>query len=130
MATETRKEPVSVELVYNRVVPIDEAHFRIVIDKARGVVELTRRDSGMTPGESVDQIRGHNSVFAKYLQGIDPAKQYLVVLLNNDSFAAFRAVEQLTRDRGSPCGVAWVPYDSKDGRIVSRINGQRPREQQ
>ena len=126
VATPTSKEPIPVELVYNRVVPIDEEHFRITVNPSRRFVLMTRKDSSTTPGESPEQIRKPNSVFAKYLQAVKPETQYLVVLLNNDSFAAFRAVEEMARARGFNCGVSWIPTDSKRGTLVSAVNGKTP----
>ncbi|MGA2271898.1 MAG: hypothetical protein ABSH44_25840, partial [Bryobacteraceae bacterium] len=57
---------------------------------------------------------------------VKPETQYLVVLLNNDSFAAFRVVEEMARARGFTCGVSWIPTDSKRGTLISAVHGKTP----
>ena len=106
-ASPADKLPVVVELIRNRVVPVNKIGYKMSFGLTN--VTATRK----WEGETVAQLQAPGSVFLDTLNKIKADKQYLSCLLNADSFEAFRAVRQIAQRKGIDVG--WEPADTAAG---------------
>ncbi|MGH9199111.1 MAG: hypothetical protein ACRD1T_25700, partial [Acidimicrobiia bacterium] len=107
MVAITGKQPVFVELVENRVVPVTEENYQTqnvtLPEGGTGTVyERTR------PGESIEEMRQSTGALTGILRKLQRDSQYLAVILHSDSFEAFRALREIARDK--KMAVGWEPY--------------------
>jgi hypothetical protein len=113
MATTTTRKPVYVALIKGAVYPVREPFYtmtRKTVDRGGGrfesVIEVTKSGTG----ESVEQALGDGSQFRKLTGGVEGEGKYVALLVDAQSFGAFRRIRAHLRQRGVPFG--WEPCTS------------------
>jgi ribosomal protein L29 len=112
----SQKLPVLVDLVGNRIAPVNGEFFHLPrLAISSGLVATRKR-----PGETIAEARGPHSQFAEFLHKLNSETRYVSCLLNSDSFEAFFAVWDMTIKAGLE--IAWEPADTRGGRIqIQRV---------
>ena len=111
-----RKLPAPLELIGNRIAPVDRDffHFPLIVFSANLVVTRKR------PGETIAEARQPGSMFAKFLERVRREHCYVSCLLNSDSFDAFFAVRDMATRAGLE--VSWEPAWTQDGDVaITRV---------
>jgi hypothetical protein len=110
-----------IHLIGSNAIPIDEDHYRVEVgylqDRRTRAAQFTKK----AVGETIDEIQRPNSEFMAYLAKIDPSKQYLLCMMNNDSFAIYREVRKLAASRGIKVG--WDTIYRTDGVLIFVLGG-------
>ncbi len=119
---DTKKNPVVVELVNNRLFPVDSSHYdKSVYQTVEGgkiVTHITETRKSYVSGESIDEIQKQNSNFYKILKEISPEKNYILFLLHNDSFEIFKKARKLAWDEKIETG-----WDAWEGEAITSCIG-------
>ena len=117
---ESTKEVVVFGLVHNRVLPLDDEYYTKVsgtLPSGTKVVVATPRKMGETGTE----IQQAGSAFQRRLQAIVPAKESVLFVVDNGSFAVFRQAREIARERRLDVG--WNPSTTDDGRLLFGSRG-------
>ena len=118
---ETGLRPRVIQLIGDMAVPVDGEHYEIrtgfLQDRTTRAIQYTKKDRGESPEELVLS----NSKVSAYIQKMDPTKEYLLCLVNSDSFRVFREVRKLARSKGVQVG--WDTNYRTDGVIIFGLGG-------
>jgi hypothetical protein len=111
----TKLNPKLVQLIGDRALPLDAENYQVetgyLADHTRAV-QYTKK----ARGESAEEVALPGSKISAFLGKIDPSKEYLLCVLNNDSFRVFREVRTLARAKGIQVG--WDTSYRTDGVLV------------
>jgi|GEM_PF-3159121 len=124
---QTDKKQVLVELVQNRLFPVDadhyeakEVYYQMENGSVESLVKATRKP--YFRGEDMDAIASFDGEFQKLLRTLNTEEQFIVFLLHSDSFAIFRKAREIAMNQGFEIG--WWPYE-RDGIIFGGSGGGR-----
>ena len=107
----TQRRPVYLVLTENRVAPLRPPFYKRtqkVVEAGPGQFEAIEVAIRQEPGEPLDKALAAGSALMEVLNPFDSDDCYLVFLVDADSFAAFRAVREFSRNRGLRFG--WEPF--------------------
>ena len=111
-----RQLPAPVELIGNRIAPVDRDFFQFPLIVLSSRLVLTKKH----PGETIAEAGQPDSRFAKFLEQVRREHCYVSCLLNSDSFDAFFAVRNMARRAGVE--VSWEPAWTQDGKVaITRV---------
>ena len=103
--------PVPVELIHNQIAPVTRDFFNFsTFKRANYSATRSRR------GETIDEASKPASLFGKFLTKLHPNREYILLLVNPDSFDAFYAIRELAMKAGVE--ISWQPSDTSDGKIA------------
>jgi hypothetical protein len=106
----SNKLPVPVELLHNQIAPVTRDFFRFSsFNRATFLATRSRR------GETIDEARNPESLFGKFVAKLRPDREYILLLVNPDSFDSFYAVRDLAMRAGVE--ISWQPSDTSDGTV-------------
>jgi hypothetical protein len=109
-ASPQNKLPIPVELIHDQIAPVTKEFFKFPsTTKAEYIVTRIRR------GETIEEASQPDSAFATFLTKVHPKKQYLLLLVNPDSFDSFYAVREMALRAGLE--ISWQPLNTSDGTI-------------
>jgi hypothetical protein len=106
------KLPVPVELIHSQIAPLTRDFFKFYMSGRRPTYSATRSRRG----ETIEEAGKPDSLFGKFLSKLNPKREYLLLLVNADSFDSFYAVRELAMRAGVE--VSWQPSDTSDGTIA------------
>lgn len=106
------KLPLPVELIHNQIAPVTRDFFKFEMSDRRPTYSAMRSRRG----ETIEEAGKADSLFGKFLSKLHPKRQYLLLLVNTDSFESFYAVRELAMQSGVE--VSWEPSDTSDGTIA------------
>ena len=107
----SNKVPVPVELIHNQIAPVTRDFFKFsTFKRAKYSATRSRR------GETIDEASNPASLFGKFLTKLHPNREYILLLVNPDSFDAFYAIRELAMKAGVE--ISWQPSDTSDGKIA------------
>lgn len=106
----SQKLPVPVELMHNQIAPVTREFF-----KFPATTSPTYTATRSRRGETIDEASKPGSLFGKFLAKLHPDREYLLLLVNSDSFESFYAVRELAM--GAGVEISWQPTDTSDGTI-------------
>lgn len=112
--TRSAKRPAWVEVVNNRVIPVDGDHYstQTVLTIAGPAVVYTRRSTG----ETLEEARQPGSALMRFLKRQDPNKVFIACNVYADSFHTYRELRRFLR--GLNYEVGWDPEERDQGRLV------------
>jgi hypothetical protein len=99
--SEDRRDVVPVMLSQGTVTPVRSPYYSSRQNGQAQELVLVRW------GEAVDRALSPGSDFVRFLDGIDPTRQFVVLGVTADSFETFRTVRKYLKWRGIPLG--WEP---------------------
>ncbi len=102
---DSNKEPIYIELVKNRLFPIDEKHYKGYEYNGNTVIE--RKTSAK--GESIYEIGKLGSAFHKLLNKVNRKKERIVFFVHGDSYKIFRKTREIALKKGIVAD--WWPYE-------------------
>jgi hypothetical protein len=106
----SHKLPVPVELIHNQIAPVTKDFFRFSsFHRATFLATRSRR------GETIDEAKNPESLFGKFVAKLRPDREYILLLVNPDSFDSFYAVRDLAMRAGVE--ISWQPSDTSDGTV-------------
>ncbi len=108
----SNKLPVPVELIHSQIAPVTRDFFKFTMSGRRPTYSATRSRRG----ETIEEAGKPDSLFGKFLSKLQPKREYLLLLVNADSFESFYAVRELAMRAGVE--VSWQPSDTSDGTIA------------
>jgi predicted RNase H-like nuclease (RuvC/YqgF family) len=109
------RNPVFVAILGGRIIPLKEPFYRFentVQLSGNGTLEVVRKASCVKDGETTEQAFQEGSAFEGEISDISPSKEYLALLVDPESFDAYRTVRDTLRKRGIPYG--WIPVQNGD----------------
>lgn len=111
-----KKAALMIEMVEGRVVLVKVPFyaFETVTFESNGHYEKAIKARRVQQGEGLEQARAQTSLFSRSLAEVNPREEYVILLVHSDSFATFRAVREMLRNRGIDYG--WTP--GKEDTIV------------
>ena len=111
---QTDKQQVLIEIVNDRLFPVDDdhydaesGHYQMKNGSIERRVKATRKSN--VRGEDMDKIESFDSAFQKLLRTLNTEEKYIVFLLHSDSFAIFRKAREIAITKGFEIG--WWPYN-------------------
>lgn len=125
MDTQVQKAPVYVALVQGAALPVREPYFHmdtIVTDCGEGRFETVIKAAPVQGGFPISAGFQDAPELRHFFSSLDPEKDYVALLVDSASFAAFRVLRQELRQMGMPFG--WEPCSvsilqfSRAGQIV------------
>jgi hypothetical protein len=129
----TQRRPVYLVLTDNRLAPLRPPFYtrsQKVLEAGPGRFEAVDVATRQLPGEPLDRALKPGSALIEAIRPFHPEDHYVVFLVDADSFAAFRAVREFTRERGLRFG--WEPFTetatirfTASGRVVGEEVGAR-----
>jgi hypothetical protein len=106
------KLPVPVELIHNQIAPVTGDFFKFSMSGRHPTYSATRSRRG----ETIEEAGRPYSLFGKFLSKLHPKREYLLLLVNSDSFESFYTVRDVAMRAGVE--VSWQPSDTSDGTIA------------
>lgn len=113
---ESDKRPIYIELVADRLFPIDDDHYdakshlRMSAGRTVTVLSVTRKST--VQGESVDRIQNPESIFQNVLKKGSTDNQRVVFLVHGDSFEILRAARNIALNKNYE--ISWWPNEDKE----------------
>ena len=112
--TRTTKRAEWIELVNNRVVPVDEHHYSI--ERRSTVFGSVRIYTRRSQGETLEEAQRPGSNLMRFLRQYDPGKTFIACNVYKESFLIYRALRKFLR--GMKYEVGWDPEEKDEGRLV------------
>lgn len=112
---ESNKKPVYIELVQNRLFPVDEKYYDaeygyLKMEGGSTVSAAKKTRKASIQGESTDKIQRTDSDFHGALKKLDHEKERIVFLLHEDSFEIFRKARAIALSNNYE--ISWWPFDA------------------
>ena len=119
LARDTDKRPVFFILANGKILPVSK--------EAGQYTEFafnngTRTFTPSVPGDPIASIGEGKGLAAKAIAAINPSRQFVFVMLSDDSFAAFYQLRAVLQQRGVAQG--WAPLTSPLRQVVFATDGR------
>lgn len=111
-----------VVISHSTVTPVNEPYYKAVYSEFSGHRVGIGYDF-VRPGAEVSESLRPGSDFLRWLDTLDPARQFVFIFVDSTSFETFRAVRAELRQRKIPCG--WEPYQAGHGNIRFGADSQK-----
>jgi len=118
LARDTDKKAVFFILAADLLVPITKDAGRFTDMNVNGGVRVFNPS---LPGDPVASVSEGNSLAAKTIAAVNPAKEFAFIFLRDDSFGAFYQLRSVLQQRGIALG--WTPLTTANRQVVFSTGG-------
>ncbi len=109
----SEKKPLYIELVNNRLFPVDDDHYEakygyLKIEDGR-TVQASKKTRKSSSGEHINKIGDPDSDLNKTLEKLNSSEERIIFLVHKDSFEIFRKARTIALKKGIEIG--WWPRE-------------------